>query len=225
MLSERKGNKLNKYVCDYCVFDLETTGCYPSDEVIEISAVKVLNGEVVDTYSSLVNPMRHIPAGASAVNHITDDMVKEAPYMETALADFLDFVGDMILVGHNIHSFDMRYICRDAEKLWGKTIGNDYIDTLSIARACLPGLSHYSLGDLACHYGIDTKGAHRALADCTMNQLIFEYLGKEMDNLSGSERAVPNCPKCGNMLKKRNGKYGEFWGCSRYPECRYTRNV
>lgn len=219
MLSEQKGKKLNKYVCDYCVFDLETTGCSTEyDEIIEISAVKVNNGKVIDTYSSLVNPLRKIPFDASRINHITDDMVKDAPVFEPVFTEFLDFVGDMVLVGHNIHTFDMRFICRDAEKFWGKTVGNDYIDTLAVARSYLPGLFGYSLGALAEHYGIETDGAHRALADCIMNQQVFECLGKEMAD-------IPTCPKCGNLLKKRNGKFGEFWGCSTYPDCKFTRNV
>ena len=226
MLSKRCGKKLNIYVSDYVVFDLETTGIScTTDEVVEISAVKVQNGEVVDEFTTLVNPGRPIPYSASEVNGITDDMVANSPFFEEALSEFLTFVGDAVLVGHNIHTFDMKFLYRDAERFWGETIGNDYIDTLQIARAYLPKLSRYRLVDLADYYGIDVEGAHRALNDCRMNQLVFELLGKEIANPADEAKAVKKCPRCGNVLRKRNGRYGEFWGCVSYPECKYTANI
>lgn len=226
LLSNTTGRKLNQYVPNYVVFDLETTGTsIISDAVIEISAVKVANGRVVDEFSTLVNPERPIPIHASNVNGIFDDMVKGAPVFKKALADFLKFAGDMVLVGHNIHTFDMKFICRDAEKYWGKTIGNDYIDTLQIARAYLPQVTSYKLTSLAEYYGIGSQGAHRALSDCRMNQRIFECLAKEIRNPSEEAKAVPKCPKCGNVMRKRTGKYGEFLGCSGFPDCRYTMNL
>ena len=226
MLSKRRGRKLNIYVSDYVVFDLETTGIScTTDEVVEISAVKVQNGEVVDEFTTLVNPGRPIPYNASEVNGITDDMVANSPFFEEALSEFLTFAGDAVLVGHNIHTFDMKFLYRDAERFWGETIGNDYIDTLQIARAYLPKLSRYRLVDLADYYGIDVEGAHRALNDCRMNQLVFELLGKEIANPADEAKAVKKCPRCGNVLRKRNGRYGEFWGCVSYPECKYTANI
>lgn len=225
MLGEKRGRKQDKYVKDYVVFDLETTGTSSvNDAVIEISAVKVQGGKVADTFSTLVNPQRPIPFCASQINHIYDDMVMEAPVFEEALADFDAFIGDRFLVGHNIHTFDMKFIWRDAEKFWGRTIANDYIDTLSLARQCLPQLSRYKLVDLASYYRISTDGAHRALADCEMNQKVFEKLGKELASPAVLEN-MRVCPKCGQFLKKRSGRYGEFWGCSGYPACRYTENV
>ena len=194
MLSRKTGKKLNTYVPDYVVFDLETTGVSCNyDDVVEISAVKVINGEIVDEFTTLVNPRRPIPYTASEVNGITDDMVKNSPFFEEALSDFLEFVGDAVLVGHNIHTFDMKFLYRDAEKFWGKTIGNDYIDTLQVARIYLPQLSHHKLVDLANYYKISTVGAHRALNDCRMNQIVFEHLAKEMANPSEDAKAVKKC--------------------------------
>ena len=225
MLSDKAGRCLNTYFKDYVVFDLETTGISViKDDVVEISAVKVAGGEVVDEFSTLVNPGRHIPYGASEVNGITDDMVADAPLFVDALKGFLDFAGDGILVGHNIHSFDMKFICRDAMKFFGQVVGNDYVDTLKIAQAYLPELHHHTLTDLACHYGIDCAGAHRALNDCRMNQRIFECLAKEMEHPSEAAMRVRKCPRCGCVLKLRSGRYGDFWGCTGYPECRYTEN-
>lgn len=225
MLGDKRGRKQDKYVRDYVVFDLETTGISSVyDAVIEISAIKVHGGKIADTFSTLVDPKRPIPLRTSEVNHIYDDMVKDAPVFQEALADFDAFIGGHFLVGHNIHTFDMKFIWRDAEHYWGKTISNDYIDTLSLARQCLPQLSHYKLVDLAAHYHISAEGAHRALADCNMNQKVFEKLGEDL----AAPEVVANmkiCPRCGQFLKKRSGKFGEFWGCSGYPACRYTENV
>lgn len=225
MLGDKRGRKFDKYVKDYVVFDLETTGTNSvNDAVIEISAVKVQDGRVADIFSTLVNPERPIPFYATQVNNIDDSMVADAPLFETALAEFDAFIGDMILVGHNIHTFDMKFIWRDAEEYWGKTISNDYIDTLPLARLCLPQLSNHKLADLASHYHISTDGAHRALADCHMNQKVFEKLGAELASPE-VRKNMKMCPRCGQFLKKRSGRYGEFWGCSGYPGCRYTENI
>lgn len=226
MLSSTRGKKLNTYISSYCVFDLETTGISAAkDAVVEISAVKVVGGKVVAEFSTLVNPERPIPFMASEVNGIYDDMVADAPVFERALADFLEFVGDAVLVGHNIHSFDMKFLYRDAERYWGKTIGNDYVDTLQLSRAFLPQLAGHKLTELAGYYGISPDGAHRALNDCRMNQQVFERLGKEMERPSEAAKAVKKCPKCGNIMRLRNGKFGEFFGCAGYPECTFTMNV
>ncbi|MCI8483836.1 MAG: DNA polymerase III subunit epsilon [Lachnospiraceae bacterium] len=222
---ENKRRRLNRYVADYVVFDLETTGIHRDlDEIIEISAIRVRNHQIDQEYSTLVNPGRHIPAGATAVNGITDQMVKEAPDLEQALNGFLDFIGDDILVGHNIHTFDMHFICNGARNALEKEIENDYIDTLYMARECLPKLSHYKLTDISEYFQISTEGAHRALNDCVMNQKCYEELGKIMQKMK-KDRPDILCPKCGSEMVKRRGTYGEFYGCSNYPRCRGTRKL
>jgi len=167
MLGKRKGKQRREYVPDYVLYDLETTGISSLyDEVIEISAVKVRNGKIVDEFSELVNPGRPIPYAASSVNNISDKMVENARSFEKVLPEFLAFAGDDVLAGHNIAGFDMKFLYRDCEKYFGQTLTNDYIDTLAIAKLCFPEWKHRKLSDLAEHYGISTKGAHRALADC-----------------------------------------------------------
>lgn len=228
MLGNTQGKLLNEYTEDYVVFDLETTGVSPyNDEVIEISAVKARKGKVVEEFSELVNPKRTIPFAASRVNNITDDMVSDAPFFDEVLRHFLEFVGEDVLVGHNIQSFDMKFIYRDCERYFHQLITNDYVDTLILAKRCFPEWRHRRLGDLANYYGISTQGAHRALADCRMNQRVFELLGKEMNTEKKKtlESNVKTCPLCNLPLKKRNGRYGEFWGCTGFPNCRYTENI
>ena len=211
-MAAKRGTWKTKYTPDYVVFDLETTGISRVyDEVVEISAVKVRGGKVVDEFSTLVNPGRHIPSGASQVNGITDQMVAYAPRFVKVLQEFLDFTEGYPLVGHNIASFDMKFICRDAEKYYGSVPVNDYIDTLPLARKHLPNLSHHKLTDLASYYGLTTDGAHRALNDCRMNQQVYECMVKEMreartgksasleNNAQERNPAVPEKPKHSTM--------------------------
>ena len=117
MQTNRRGTNKTEYVTDYVVFDLETTGIsHKNDAIIEISAVKVINGEVVDTFSTLVNPMRPIPYPATAVNGITDDMVKGKDDEETVTKKFLDWAGDLPMVAHNA-KFDISFILRMSQRL------------------------------------------------------------------------------------------------------------
>lgn len=221
MGEKNQGKSLMKYVPDYVVFDLETTGLSPArDEMIEISGLKVNGGTIVDTFSTLINPGRKIPAQATRVNGITDEMIADAPVLKEALTDFLAFSGSYVLVGHNIRSFDLKFINCAAERLFGKTIKNDYIDTLHMSRRCLPQLSSHKLVNVSAYFSFSCEGAHRALNDCIMNQKCYEAMGKLQQTVKAEL-----CPQCSSELVRRNGKFGAFWGCANFPECRYTRNI
>ena len=225
------GKRLHDYAENYVVFDLETTGLSPArDEIIEIAGIKVRDGSVEEEFSTLVNPGIPIPWAASRVNGITDGMVKNAPRLAEALGAFLDFVGEAVLVGHNIHSFDLPFVYAGAAKSLDRQIANNYVDTLYLAKNCLPQLKHYKLTDLSEYFGFETEGAHRALADCRMNQKCYEALlkiwqekEKERSHMENSGQDVC-CPECGCILIKRKGRFGMFWGCSGFPACRYTKN-
>lgn len=250
MLGNIPGKERRKYTPDYVVYDLETTGIScQRDEVIEISAIRVRGGHPVSTFTQLVNPGRPIPYGASSVNHIYDNMVADKPGFSQVLGEFLDFIGDDVLVGHNIKRFDMNFIYRDCQRYFGQTIDNDYIDTLNMAKQCFPAWKHRRLENLAEHYGISTQGAHRALQDCHMNQQVFELMAQDIAKAANSGGGVHQlgnlnfgqigemqgnsspqgenryCPRCHGTLKKRKGRFGYFWGCSGFPNCRYTENV
>ena len=226
MEEQRRGKRLSGYRPDYVVFDLETTGLSPeTDKIIEISAVRVKGGKVEKSFSTLVNPGRRIPTAASKVNGITDAMVADAPVLKDALEQFLLFIEKDILVGHNIHSFDMKFLNHAMEELYKRELGNDYIDTLFMARSCMKELAHHRLVDLAAYFHISTEGAHRALNDCMMNQKCYEEMGRRMGMAGDDPKVQEKCPRCGGELVKRNGRYGPFYGCSNYPGCRYTRNV
>ena len=103
MNSRTKGRRLDGYYPEYVLFDIETTGLSPAtDEIIELSAVKVSRGDIIDTFDTLIRPNRKIPRSATAINGITNDMVRDAPTLEQKLPAFLDFIRGYKLVGHNI---------------------------------------------------------------------------------------------------------------------------
>ena len=158
----------------------------------------------------------------TGISCYTDKVVADAPLFNTILKDFLAFAGDLPLAGHNIASFDMNFIYRDSEKFYGMVPGNDYVDTLRLAWICLPELKHHTLTDLAAYYGISTEGAHRALNDCRMNRAVFEKLG---EILPEKLKSTIKCPRCGNILVKRHGRFGAFMGCIGYPGCSYTEDI
>ena len=140
----------------YVAFDLETTGLNPVDDgIVEIGAVLVENGE-------MVNPQISISPEASAVNHITDSMVAGAPLIHQALPYFLAFVGDNVLVAHNA-PFDIRFIAQACMQNRFR-VPLSFFDTMNLARYW-PEASDKKLTSLAAAAGIETDTAHRALSD------------------------------------------------------------
>ena len=177
-MSERnKGKRTVGLVSDYVVVDLETTSRNINyAEIIEIAAVKVIDNKPVDTFSTLVQPEFLIPADATAVNGITNDMVVYAPKIEDVIGPFIDFVGNNVIVGHNITTYDINIIYDYVKKYLEDNFSNSFLDTLYMARACLSSIDNYRLGTIADYYGISTKGAHRALADCYLTHECYQCM-------------------------------------------------
>ncbi len=156
----------------YVVFDLETTGFSAiKDKIIEIGAVKVVNGEIVDSFSTFVNPKRPIPFEITQLTSITDEMVMEYEDIETILPKFLEFVGDAVLVAHNA-GFDVGFIeqnCRyqDIEPHFVS------VDTVALARVLMPTLSKYKLNVVAKALNISLENHHRAVDDAGATAEIF----------------------------------------------------
>jgi len=179
-MREGKGTSAGRYLKDYCIVDLETTSIYISSaRIIEISAIKVRDNQVVDEYSTLVNPKQHIPADATAVNHITDEMVMDAPHLENVIGAFKDFVGADVIVGYNNASFDMNLLYDELLRIRNEVFENDYIDVLHSARRCLTDLENCKLETICRHYHVDTTGEHRALKDCYLTKACYEKLFEE----------------------------------------------
>ncbi len=168
--------------CDYImnnkfvVFDLETTGLSTeSDDVIEIGAVKMEGGKIVEYYNTLVDPKRHIPDQASEVNHIYDEDVKNSPYIEDIFGFFAQYCKGYILVAHNGNGFDFKIIRRLADS-FGYPLNNVMVDSLTEARNVLPSLRRHSLESLCNHYGIINQNAHRAYEDAEATAKVFVKL-------------------------------------------------
>lgn len=183
MEREHKGTRISTHIDDYCVVDLETTGIFlTSAQIIEVSAIRVRNNQVVDEYSQLVNPGCHIPEAATKVNNITDDMVKDAPMIEDVIDSFLSFIGDDLLLGYNIARFDLNLLYDICLELRSSFLSNNYIDLLYSAKNCLKDISDHRLNTICSHYNLDTLGEHRALKDCYLTKACYDKLYDEFGN-------------------------------------------
>ena len=175
----------------YVVFDIETTGFSPvKDAIIEIGAVKISEGKIVDRFSSFVNPKRPIPFRITNLTSINDIMVKDSPGIEGVLPDFLDFAAGSVLVAHNA-GFDTSFIRENAARL-GRECSFTILDTVALSRFLIPEISKYKLDNVAKALGVILEHHHRAVddAECTARILLklFERLKKQgiedMDALS-----------------------------------------
>ena len=156
----------------YIVFDIETTGFSSiRDKIIEIGAVKVVNGEIVDKFSTFVNPERPIPFEITNLTSITDEMVMGSPSIDVILPQFLEFVGDGVLVAHNA-GFDVGFIEQNCRNL-GLNDRFVYLDTVALARVLLPTLSKYKLNIVAKALNISLENHHRAVDDAGATAEIF----------------------------------------------------
>lgn len=190
-----KNKSIISFPSDYVVFDIETTGLSSYyNEIIEISAIKVRNDKVVDRFSSLVKPNARISSFITKLTGITNEMVVDAPCIDKVLEEFISFIGDDILVGHNV-SFDVNFVNTNLVMLGYGALTNDYVDNLMIARRVLTELRHHRLGDLADYYLIDTTGAHRGLKDSYITHQIFLKLKDETVNQYSSFNKFLECIK------------------------------
>jgi DNA polymerase III subunit epsilon len=170
---EFKGESVIDFPADYVVLDIETTGLNPSnDEIIELSAIRIIDGVQVDSFSTLIKPMCRINKFITDLTGITNQMVADAPDIESALPQFCTFVGDSVVVGHNVN-FDINFIYDNLQRCLNKPFSNEFIDLLRIARKTLPDLENHKLKTLSEHFDIDTTDSHRGLKDCTMTNDCF----------------------------------------------------
>lgn len=163
---EQKGNSLLTFPDDFTIIDLETTGLDPTfDEIIEVGAIRVRNGDVTDTFSSLVKPEKEVDAFITEITGITNEMLADAPSISEIFPDFLSFVSNDIIVGHNVN-FDINFVYDTNSKLYSQYFSNSFTDTLRLSRRLLPELEHHRLKDLINHFEIDIERQHRSLDDC-----------------------------------------------------------
>lgn len=181
-----KGGSLIAFPDEYVAVDLETTGTSPRwDEIIEIGAARVRDGEVVETYQQLVNPGFEIDPHVVKLTGITDEMVGDAPAIDEVMPRFSRFLGGAVMVGHNIASFDANFLYDAGERI-GTPVTNDFVDTMRLARKLHGDWEHHRLKDLREAFGIAGGGAHRALADALATSRALEHMRREAVEAYGS---------------------------------------
>lgn len=172
----------------FIAFDVETTGTVPGvDTIIEIGAVRFVDGVVDAVFSTLVDPLKPIPPGASQVNGIYDDMVRGKPLIQDLLDPLADFCGEDIMVAHNA-TFDAQFLTASIKKFETRAPRGVVLDTLAISRKVIPGLPNYKLGTLVQHLNIPTTDFHRAEEDATYCGHLFINLVRRM---SGTGNQLP----------------------------------
>ena len=177
----------NKKLCDYkklyqlyeagtvfTAFDTETTGLRPIDStIIEIGAIKFNRDGEISSWSELFNPGVLLPAQITQITHITDQMISDKQPLSKRINDFLDFIGDSVIVAHNAQ-FDIEFLNSECARNNIKRTNNKFIDTLQFSRIVYPNLKSHRLEFLADTFGIDKGSAHRALDDARTCMHLFK---------------------------------------------------
>lgn len=197
---DNKGKSIIDELKNYIVIDTETTGLDSDyNELIEIAAVKVSNGVIVDSFSSLIKPTKHyliddirfetdefLPISMttgyyyvdnfiSSLTGITNEMLEDAPELSDVLPKYKEFIGDSVLIGHNVN-FDINFLYTAFQRTLSEPLTNDYSDTRRYSRKLFPEYNHHRLKDLSKYCGVEYKKAHRALEDCMITQQCYDRI-------------------------------------------------
>ncbi len=157
----------------FVVFDLETTGLLPEkDEIIEIGAVKVVDGKITETFWCFVKPSFPIPAESTAINNITNEMVSNAYSINQVFPDFYKFCEGSIMLGHNALEFDFKFVDNIAKKM-GYKMPEERMDTIVMSREKLSHLRFHNLKTICGYLGVKLEGAHRAINDTIATAQVF----------------------------------------------------
>ncbi|WP_313234497.1 PolC-type DNA polymerase III [Sporosarcina ureae] len=163
----------------YVVFDVETTGLSAVyDTIIELAAVRVKDGEIVDRFERFANPHHPLSSVTTNLTGITDDMVENAPEVEDVMAEFIEFIGDAVLIAHNA-SFDMGFFYASCKRAKIETVAYPVIDTLELSRFLYPELRNHRLNTLAKKFDIELTQHHRAIYDTEATAHLFLRLLSE----------------------------------------------
>lgn len=194
VLPECGGNMIDSYVA----VDLETTGLNPkTDKIIEIGAVRVVDGEEKGFYETFVNPYQLLKEEIKALTGIRDGDLEDAPGIDGVLGDFLSFAGELPLLGHHV-IFDYSFLKRAAVNL-GLSPAEEGIDTLFLARRLMPTEEKKSLGAACVWFGVKRQGEHRALADARAADLLYREMrrrfAKQVPELFTAKKMVYRAKK------------------------------
>ena len=192
----------------FAVFDTETTGFKPEQgaRILEIAVVKINeDGNILDTWSTLLNPGDDVPLGATDIHKIEREMLHDAPTFAEIYGDLISILNNSVLVAHNA-PFDISFL-KNEVSLIGQSWPNPVVaDTLTGARFLMPGLESYKLSNLAKVIGANFEGdAHAALADTKVTAQLFSHLMSLTNNVSWPEASTPIWPdiKPSGLFKSR----------------------
>jgi DNA polymerase III epsilon subunit family exonuclease len=162
----------------FIVVDTETTGLEPKlDHLIELAAVKVQNGKIVDTWDSLLNPGVFIPHDSTHITGITTDMLQASPRFKDVMDDFLNFIGEQsVFVAHNLE-FDWNFVNQHLRRNERGDLTNASLCTFKLAKKLFPEIPRFGLGALCKQFSIELPEAHRAVHDATATaELLLKFL-------------------------------------------------
>lgn len=204
-IKRNKGKSCLLFPDNYTVIDIETTGLDSRyNSIIEVAAIRVRNNNIASTFSSLVKPDQYyvldksefdsdyldctdfllddenngfyyIDSFITELTGITNKMLFDSPEPKAVLNDFLKFLGDDLLIGHNVN-FDINFLYDEFKKLYGKELSNNFVDTLRLSRFLHKDLLHHRLCDMSAFYNIDYSNQHRSLADCFITNSLLDHL-------------------------------------------------
>ena len=168
------------HLSNFIAFDFETTGLDPGrDKIIEVAAIKFIDGKVSDRYVELINPQIDIPNHITEITGISNSMVVSSPKEEEIVGELISFIGEMPLVAHNIH-FDIKFLSQLSNLAGSEEIKNAQYDTLQLARSVLFDQPVFNLSALSDYFELSSDGAHRAENDAENTGFIFLELLKEV---------------------------------------------
>ena len=180
---KEKGENLNKFVDDYVLVDIETTGFSPvKDNIIEIGAIKVKNNEIISEYNELIKIDKILSPFTTKLTGITDEMLQSGKNITEVLKEFVKFSENKIIIGHNV-TFDLGFLNYNCRKYLNYNLNNDYVDTMCMARKIVPNSINYKVGTLANLFNVSYEGAHRGLKDVQITYEVYNNLRKIEKNM------------------------------------------
>lgn len=180
---EFKGKSLIDFPDNFVVVDIETTGFNPNiDSIIQLGAIKIYKNNIIDTFNSLVNPEKEVKEKVLKITGITQEQLNQSKKIDEILPDFLEFIGDNIIVGHNI-SFDINFLYDKCLEILNFPLKNNFIDTLRIARKLIKQLEHHKIDNLMEYYNLGERKLHNANNDCLITFDIYKNMYNDIDNI------------------------------------------
>lgn len=175
-----KGLSLTYMPSSYCCIDIETTGYMPAfNEIIEFCGVRVREENITDTYSTLIKPLNPVDEFITELTGITNEMLEDQPSIEDVAINILEFLGDDILLGHNVH-FDINFLYDKFEDVLNINLKNDFVDLLRFSRRIFTDFKNHWLVTIARELKVPQSVWHRAEADCNTTIACFEKCRKHV---------------------------------------------